>query len=156
MKYSWILLFKLPKNSTHLFHYSSFWNRCLYIGSRYYFMMIRLSWFCSCWYLYFMRFVFGYYEIKLFKTTVKSIVMIFSMLLMFLKSIDMFLKCSWIVLEFSLQKSLATLEKITKIWISQEQKWLLWLNRITFFIIFEGLSFSEKIKMRKTGNSGHI
>ena len=26
---------------------------------------------------------------------------------MFLKSIDMFLKCSWIVLEFSFQKSLA-------------------------------------------------
>ena len=109
------------KNSAHLFHDSSFWNWCLYIGSSYYLMMLRLSEFCSCWYLYFMRFVFGYYEIKLFKATVKSIVMIFSMLLMFLKSIDMFLKCSWIVLEFSLEISLATLEKITKIWISQEQ-----------------------------------
>ena len=31
------------KNSTHLFHDSSFWNRCLYIGSRYYFVMVRLS-----------------------------------------------------------------------------------------------------------------
>ena len=31
------------KNSTHLFHDSSFWNRCLYIGSRCYFIMLRLS-----------------------------------------------------------------------------------------------------------------
>ena len=31
------------KNSTHLFYDSSFWKRCLYIGSRYYFMMIKLS-----------------------------------------------------------------------------------------------------------------
>ena len=34
---------------------------------------------------------------------------------MFLKSIYMFLKRSWIVLEFSLQKSLATREKSQKI-----------------------------------------
>ena len=76
--------------------------------------------------------------------------MIFSMSLIFLKSIDMFLKCSWIV-EFSLQNSLATLEKITKIWISQEQKELLRLNKKTFSIIFERLSFSEK---KLTKNSG--
>ena len=31
------------KTSTHLFHDSSFWNWCLYIGSRYYFMMLRFS-----------------------------------------------------------------------------------------------------------------
>ena len=31
------------KNSTNLFHGSSFWNRCLYRVSRYYFMMLRLS-----------------------------------------------------------------------------------------------------------------
>ena len=30
------------KNSAHLFHDSSFWNWCLYIGSSYYFMMLRL------------------------------------------------------------------------------------------------------------------
>ena len=76
--------------------------------------------------------------------------MIFSMSLIFLKSIDMFLKCSWIV-EFSLQKLLATLEKITKIWIPQEQKELLRLNKKTFSIIFERLSFSEK---KLTKNSG--
>ena len=76
--------------------------------------------------------------------------MIFSMSLIFLKSIDMFLKCSWIV-EFSLQKLLATLEKITKIWIPQEQKELLRLNKKTFSIIFERLSFGEK---KLTKNSG--
>ena len=96
-----------------------------------------------------MRFVFGYYEIKLFKTTVKSIAMIFSMLLMFLKSIDMFLKCSWIVLEFSLQKLLANLEKITKIWISQEQKELLQLNKKTFFIILKDYHLVKKRKPRQ-------
>ena len=68
---------------------------------------------------------------------------------MFLKSIDMFLKCSWIVLEFSLQKSLATLENITKIWISQEQNVLLWLNKKTFFTTLEGLSFSKNRKIRQ-------
>ena len=76
--------------------------------------------------------------------------MIFSMSLIFLKSIDMFLKCSWIV-EFSLQKLLATLENITKIWIPQEQKELLRLNKKTFSIIFERLSFGEK---KLTKNSG--
>ena len=30
------------KTSAHLFHDSSFWNWCLYIGSSYYFMMLRL------------------------------------------------------------------------------------------------------------------
>ena len=55
-----------------------------------------------------MRFVFGNYDIKLFKKTFKSIVMTFSMLFVFLKSIDIFLKYCWIVLEFSFQKSLAT------------------------------------------------
>ena len=30
------------RNSAHLFHDSSFWNWCLYIGSSYYFMMLRL------------------------------------------------------------------------------------------------------------------
>ena len=50
-------------------------------------------------------FVFGYYEIQ---KTFKSIVIIFSMSFVFLKSIDMFLKCSWI-LEFLFQKSLAAL-----------------------------------------------
>ena len=93
-----------------------------------------------------MRFVFGYYEIKLFfKKNFKSIV-IFSTSLMFLKSIDMFLKCSWIVLEFSLQKSLATLGKITKIWTSQEQIELLQFNKKTFFKIVKVLWFSKKTK----------
>ena len=35
-------------------------------------------------------FVFGYYEIKLFLKTFKSIVIIFSTSILFLKSIDMF------------------------------------------------------------------
>ena len=109
------------KNSAHLFHDSSFWNWCLYIGSSYYLMMLRLSEFCSCWYLYFMRFVFGYYEIKLFKKTLQiNCYDIFNIAYVFEKY--MFLKCSWITLEFSLQKSLATIEKITKIWISQQKK----------------------------------
>ena len=82
-------------------------------------------------------------RLNLLKKPFKPIVMIFLMSLIFLKSIDMFLKCSWIV-EFSLQKSQATLEKIIKIWISQEQKELLRLNKKTFSIIFERLSFSEK------------
>ena len=47
--YSWNVLefyfSSFIKNSTHLFHDLSFWNRCLYIGSSYYFMMLRL--FCS-------------------------------------------------------------------------------------------------------------
>ena len=33
----------LIKNSADLFHDSSFWNWCLYVGSSYYFMMLRLS-----------------------------------------------------------------------------------------------------------------
>ena len=65
---------------------------------------------------------------------------------MFLKSIDIFLKFSWVVLEFSLQKLLATL---TKTRISQEQKELLQLNKKTFFIILECLSFSEEEKFDK-------
>ena len=68
---------------------------------------------------------------------------------MFLKSIDMFLKCSWIVLEFSLQKLLANLEKITKIWISQEQKELLQLNKKTFFIILKDYHLVKKRKTRQ-------
>ena len=38
----------------------------------------------------------------------------------------------------------------TKIWISQERKEVLRWNKQHFFIVFEGLSFCEKIK-----NSGH-
>ena len=107
--YSWNVLefyfSSFIKNSTHLFHDSSFWNWCLFIGSSYYFMMLRLV---NLFLLIFV-YVFDYYEIKLFKKTFKSIVIIFSTSLVFLKSIDMFLKCSWIVLEFSFQKLLATL-----------------------------------------------
>ena len=29
------------KNSAYFFHYSSFWNWCLYVGSSYYFMILR-------------------------------------------------------------------------------------------------------------------
>ena len=85
-------------------------------------------------------------RLSFFKKTFKSIVIIFSTSLVFLKSIDMFLKCSWIVLEFSLQKSLATLGKITKIWTSQEQIELLQFNKKTFFKIVKVLWFSKKTK----------
>ena len=64
------------------------------------------------------------------------------MSLMFLKSIDMFLKCSWIFIA----KIAGHSEKITKIWISQQQKELLRLNKKKNFIIFEWLSFREKKK----------
>ena len=142
LKYSWILSF--IKNSTHLFHDSSFWNRCLYVGSRYYFMMLRLLQFWSCWYFYFMRFVFGYYEIKLFKKILQiSCYDIFNFGYVFEKYwyvLETFLNCSS-------HKLLVTLEKMTKVWISQEQKELLRLNKKTFFIIFEEVSFSEKRKI---------
>ena len=85
-------------------------------------------------------------RLSFLKKTFKSIVIIFSTSLMFLKSIDMFLKCSWIVLGFSLQKSLATLGKITKIWTSQEQIELLQFNKKTFFKIVKVLWFSKKTK----------
>ena len=85
-------------------------------------------------------------RLSFLKKTFKSIVIIFSTSLMFLKSIIKFLKCSWIVLEFSLQKSLATLGKITKIWTSQEQIELLQFNKKTFFKIVKVLWFSKKTK----------
>ena len=94
------------KNSAHLFHDSSFWNWCLYIGSSYYFMMLKLLPCCSCWYL---CLSFVVMRLSFFKKTFNSIVIIFSTSLVFLKSIDMFLKCCWIVLEFSFQKLLVTL-----------------------------------------------
>ena len=37
-------------------------------------------------------------------------------------------------------------EKITKIWISRERKEI-FRRKKTFFIVFKGLSFSEKIKI---------
>ena len=53
---------------------------------------------------------------------------------MFLKSIYMFLKCSWIVLKFSLQKSLATLEK--------SQKFEYPKNKNSFCITYENLFYN--------------
>ena len=45
--YSWDVLefyfSSFTKNSAHLFHGSSFWIWCFYIGPSYYFMMLRLS-----------------------------------------------------------------------------------------------------------------
>ena len=155
LKCSWILLFKLHKNSTHLFHDSCFWNRCLYIGSRYYFMIIRLSWFCSCWYLYFMRFVFGYYEIKLFKRNLQVNCYIFNVAYVIEKHwcvLEMFLNCSWIFIA----KIACHPEKNHKNLNISSTKIAFVIKWNNIFIIFEGLSFSEKMKMRKTGNSGHI
>ena len=106
LKCSWVFFSSFIKNSAHLFHGSSFWNLCLYIGSSCYFMMLRLSQFCSCWYLYLSLVIM---RLSFFKKTFKSIVIIFSTSLVFLKNIDMFLKCSWIILEFSFQKSLTKL-----------------------------------------------
>ena len=68
------------------------------------------------------------------------------MSLMSSKSIDMFLKCSRIFIA----NIAGHPEKITKIWISQQQKELLRLNNENNFITFEGLSFREKRKI-----SGH-
>ena len=68
------------------------------------------------------------------------------MSLMSSKSIDMFLKCSRIFIA----NIAGHPEKITKIWIYQQQKELLRLNNENNFIIFEGLSFRENRKI-----SGH-
>ena len=40
-------------------------------------------------------------------------------------------------------------KKNREIWISRERKELFRWNKKTFFIVFEGLSFSEKIKNKK-------
>ena len=48
-------------------------------------------------------------RLSFFKEIFKSTVIIFLSSLVFLKSINIFFKCSWIVLEFSFQKWLATL-----------------------------------------------
>ena len=67
---------------------------------------------------------------------------------MFLKSIYMFLKCSWIVLKFSLQKSLATLEKSQKFeYPKNKNGFCITYKNIFYNIFFEGISFSEKRKI---------
>ena len=95
-----------------------------------------------------MRFVFGYYEICLFcKNLQINCDDIFNVSYV-LEKYWYVLECSWIVLEFSLQKSLAALEK-SQIWISQEQKEFLRLIKKHFLWFLKDYHLVKKEKFDK-------
>ena len=116
LKCSWFLLFKFHKNLCSSFSWFIF-LKLVPLCRFYYFMMLRLSLFCSCWYLYLSLVIM---RLTFLKTAFKSIVITFSMSLVFLKSIDMFLKC-WIVLKFSFQKSLAALSLHNSVFVHKKR-----------------------------------
>ena len=74
---------------------------------------------------------------------------------MFLKSIYMFLKCSWIVLKFSLQKSLATLEKSQKFEYPKNKNSFCITYKNIFYNIFFRRNTIQWKKKNLTKNSGH-
>ena len=85
-------------------------------------------------------FAFGYYEIKLFLKKCSNRLLYFQRPLCFW-SIDMFLKCSWIVLEFSFQILQATLLKQKLFKVNKEDITKIPLTLFCYFLVTLGKLF---------------